>query len=83
MSMAESVRFMLPPSQKRSFRDILMAPPSRRVASPNGPLKRLEKTAIYARKLSFFSAFTADSIDFGWDVPMFRHDAARYRNAML
>jgi hypothetical protein len=33
--------------------------------------------------LSFFGASRACSIDFGQYPPMFRFDAARYRNAML
>jgi hypothetical protein len=35
-----------------------------------------------AKTLSFFSASRACSIDFGQFAPMFRLDAARYRNAI-
>jgi hypothetical protein len=37
----------------------------------------------YAETLSFFGSSRACSIDFGQYPPMFRLDAARYRNAML
>jgi hypothetical protein len=38
--------------------------------------------SIAAKTLSFFSASRACSIDFGQFAPMFRLDAARYRNAI-
>jgi hypothetical protein len=37
---------------------------------------------IHAKTLSFFNAWRASSIDFVQFAPMFRLDAARYRNAM-
>jgi hypothetical protein len=37
---------------------------------------------IHAKTLSFFNACRACSIDFSEFAPMFRLDAARYRNAM-
>jgi hypothetical protein len=37
---------------------------------------------IDAKTLSFFSACPAGSIDFSQFAPMFRLDAARYRNAI-
>jgi hypothetical protein len=37
---------------------------------------------IYAKTLSFFNACRTCSIDFGQFAPMFRLDAARYRNAI-
>jgi hypothetical protein len=41
-----------------------------------------EQSGIYAKTLSFFGASRACSIDFGQFAPMFRPDAARYRNAI-
>jgi hypothetical protein len=38
--------------------------------------------SIPAKTLSFFDASRACSIDFGQFAPMFRLDAARYRNAI-
>jgi hypothetical protein len=37
---------------------------------------------IHAKTLSFFNASRTCSIDFGQFAPMFRPDAARYRNAI-
>jgi hypothetical protein len=51
----------------------------------NGLLLRLaipEHPASYAKTLSFFRSSRAASIDFGQIAPMFRFDAARYRNAI-
>jgi hypothetical protein len=57
--------------EKRSFRDTLGG-------FGTGPRRR-----EYAETLSFFDASRTSSIDFGQFAPMFRLDAARYRNAML
>jgi hypothetical protein len=46
-------------------------------AAGNGP-----QTPIHAKTLSFFNASRTRSIDFGQFAPMFRLDAARYRNAI-
>jgi hypothetical protein len=42
----------------------------------------IRKSSISAKTLSFFSGSRARSIDFGQFTPMFRFDAARYRNAI-
>jgi hypothetical protein len=47
------------------------------------PRFRQGKSAcIHAKTLSFFNASRTCSIDFGQFAPMFRLDAARYRNAI-
>jgi hypothetical protein len=64
------------------------------MATPKIPSLRLSRRAfenmafpvdlggIYAKTLSFFNAWRARSIDFGQFAPIFRFDAARYRNAI-
>jgi hypothetical protein len=39
-------------------------------------------TRVHSKTLSFFGASGVCSIDFGQFAPMFRLDAARYRNAI-
>lgn len=69
-------------------------PPLSRANSPMSPAPTPEKVssatlgdseesgAIYAKTLSFFGCSRTCSIDFGQFAPMFRLDAARYRNAI-